>query len=335
MAFLSCRLFIQQSVVLVIISCLFSCATGGIQGPTGEPLPDVLTALENGQVRLSCDAVCAISWEATRPQVKALHDNELWNHLAIEVSRVGYKIDLAYYYLGRAAEGLGYYNSAKIYYNLALANIYDCDGIINTCDGFVFPRDLGKRLDHIEALEYSNKLASEEKLADEERNKLKYQEMAESKIKEEQKLYKKVRKIPARYVEENRDGYKKLLEMNSGNETYRKKYNYYRELADSRGKNKSTKIVSSSSYEGHENPSSGYKRALDEMEAMGAITKDSQTSSIYVETGFWKALDSQQKNAFCYMIQKIYPTYADSILDKYSGKKVADSNMHGEVTAIR
>ena len=335
MAFLSCRLFLQQSVVLFIISCIFGCASGGIQSSTGEPLPDVLAALKSGQVRLSCDAACAVSWGATRHQVKALHDNELWNHLAIEVSRVGYKVDLAYYYLGRAAEGLGYYHSASIYYNLALANIYECDGIINTCDGFVFPRDLRKRLDHIGVLEYSKKLADEDKLADEERNELKDQEIAELKIKEEQELYKKVRKIPARYVEENRDGYKKLLGMNPGNETYRKKYNYYRELADSRGKNKSTKIVSNSSYNLHKTPSSGYKSVLDEMEAMGAFTKDSQTSSIYVETGLWNALDYQQKNAFCYMIQKTYPTYAYSILDKSSGRKLADSNMHGEISAIR
>jgi tetratricopeptide (TPR) repeat protein len=335
MAFLSCRLFLQQSFVLFLISGIFGCASGGIQSPMGEPLPDVLAALKSGQVRLSCDAACAVSWGVTRHQVKVLHDNELWNHLAIEVSRVGYKVDLAYYYLGRSAEGLGYYNSASIYYNLALANIYECDGIINTCDGFVFPRDLRKRLDHIEVLEYSKKLANEEKLADEEKNELKDQKIAESKFKEEQELYKKVKKIPVRYIEENRDGYKKLLGMNPDNETYRKKYNYYRELADSRGKNKSTKIVSSSSYNAQENPSVGYNRALDEMEAMGAFTKDSQTSSIYIETGFWDKLDYQQKNAFCYMIQKTYPTYANSILDKSSGRKLAESNMNGKISAIR
>jgi tetratricopeptide (TPR) repeat protein len=338
MAFLSCRFSLQQSFVLLLISCLFGCASGGIQSPTGQPLPDVLAALESGQVRLSCDAACAVSWGTTRHQVKALHDNELWNHLAIEVSRVGYKVDLAYYYLGRAAEGLEYYDSASIYYNLALTNIYECDGIINTCDGFVFPRDLRNRLDHIEAIEYSKKLANKQKLADEERSEFKDKNIAESKLKEEQELYKKVRKIPARYVEENRDGYKKLSEMNPDNETYRKKYQYYRELAESRGKKKSTKIVSSSSYNGHEKPSSGDsgdKEALDELEAMGAFTKDSKTSSISVETGFWNTLDDQQKNAFCYKVQKTYPAYANSILDKYSGRKLAESNMHGQITAIR
>lgn len=284
---------------------------------------------------MSCDATCAVSWGATRNQVKTLHDNELWNHLAIEVSRVGYKVDLAYYYLGRAAEGLGYNNSATVYYNLALANIYECDGIINTCDGFVFPRDLRKRLDFIEALEISKKLANEEKLTEEGKNELKDQEIAESKFKEEQELYKKVRKIPARYVEENRDGYKRLLEINPGNETYRKKYNYYSELVNSRDKNKRTKIVSSSSNAAPENPVIGYERALEEMEAMGAFTKDSQAGLIYIETGFWNAMDDQQKNKFCDMIQKTYPTNDYSILDKYSGRKLADSNMHGEITTIK
>ena len=329
MAFLSCRFSLQQSFVLFLILCIFGCASGGIQSPTGDPLPDVLAALKSGQIRLSCDAACAVSWRTTRHQVKALHDNELWNHLAIEVSRVGYKVDLAYYYLGRAAEGLGYYDSASIYYNLALADIYECDGIINNCDGFVFPRDARNRLEHVEALEYSKKLANKE------RHESKDKKIAESKFKEEQELYKKVRKIPARYVEENRDGYKKLLEMNPDNETYRKKYQYYSKLAESRGKKKSTKIVSSSSYNVHEKPSSGDKGALDELEAMGAFTKDSKTSSISVETGFWNTLDYQQKNAFCHMVQKTYPAYANSILDKYSGRKLAESNLHREISAIR
>ena len=329
MAFLSCRFSLQQSLVLILISCIFGCASGGIQSPTGEPLPDVLAALKSGQIRLSCDAACAVSWRTTRHQVKALHDNELWNHLAIEVSRVGYKVDLAYYYLGRAAEGLGYYDSASIYYNLALADIFECDGIINNCDGFVFPRDARNRLEHVEALEYSKKLANKE------RHESKDKKIAESKFKEEQELYKKVRKIPARYVEENRDGYKKLLEMNPDNETYRKKYQYYSKLAESRGKKKSTKIVSSSSYNVHAKPSSGDKGALDELEAMGAFTKDSKTSSISVETGFWNTLDYQQKNAFCHMVQKTYPAYANSILDKYSGRKLAESNLHGEISANR
>ena len=152
MTVLSCRHFLQQSLIFFLFSCILGCASGGIQSPTGEPLPDVLSALKVGQIRLSCDAACAVSWQATRHQVKALHDNELWNHLAIEVSRVGFRVDLAYYYLGRAAEGLGYDNSANIYYNLALADIYECDGIINSCDGFVFPSDLRKRLDFTDSL---------------------------------------------------------------------------------------------------------------------------------------------------------------------------------------
>jgi len=46
-------------------------------------------------------------------------------------------------------------------------------------------------------------------------------------------------------------------------------------------------------------------------------------------------LDYQQKNAFCYKVQKTYPAYANSILDKYSGRKLAESDMHGEISAVR
>ncbi len=132
---------------------LYGCSTpGGIQLATGEPVSDVMAAFEGGDARLTCGMSCAGVYGAARRRLKALYENELWKDLALEVARIGHRDDQAYFYLGRAAEGLGYMNAARTYYNrLALANDFKCGGFINVCDGLVFPRDIWWRQSAIAA----------------------------------------------------------------------------------------------------------------------------------------------------------------------------------------
>ncbi|MBB3009991.1 hypothetical protein [Cupriavidus alkaliphilus] len=54
---------------------------------------------------------------------------------------IEFNYNLSYFYLGRAAEGLGYEAAAETYYLLA-ANTHQC---VKYCDGFVFPRDINLR----------------------------------------------------------------------------------------------------------------------------------------------------------------------------------------------
>ncbi len=140
--FLSAKYYL---LIFFALPMLISCAAGGVRTPSGAPITDVIGALENGEIRLSCDTACSGAWGSVSRKVKELHDNGLWRDLAIETARVGFREDLAYYYLGRSAEGLGYDSAADTYYRLALANRYKCDGFINNCDGFVFPQDINKR----------------------------------------------------------------------------------------------------------------------------------------------------------------------------------------------
>jgi S1-C subfamily serine protease len=108
--------------------------------------------LKSGTVRLLCESACTLRWNSRSRHLKALHDNKLWTDLANEVRDIDYVSDLSYYYLGRAAEGLGHTEAAATYYKLALTYLYRCDGWISGCDGFDFPRDIRVRLSGLTAV---------------------------------------------------------------------------------------------------------------------------------------------------------------------------------------
>ena len=121
---------------------IYGCASSGIQTPTGEQAMNVIVAFERGEARLNCGVPCSGAWGSARRQAKALYDQGLWKDLAIEVARVGFKADQTYFYLGRAAEGLGLTDAALTYYKLGLASSHKCAGIINNCDGLIFPVEI-------------------------------------------------------------------------------------------------------------------------------------------------------------------------------------------------
>jgi hypothetical protein len=55
---------------------------------------------------------CGFSWGWNKTKLKNMHDNMQWKKLADKVYDLGCGNDLAYYYIGRAAEGLGHGDSA-------------------------------------------------------------------------------------------------------------------------------------------------------------------------------------------------------------------------------
>jgi hypothetical protein len=136
---------------VVAASSLYGCASSGIQTPTGEQVTYVLEVFERGEARLTCGVACSGAWGSARREEKMLYDQGLWNDLAIKVAKVGFKADQTYFYLGRAAEGLGYANAARTYYKLALASDFKCAGLINNCDGIVFPKEILAALDRLPA----------------------------------------------------------------------------------------------------------------------------------------------------------------------------------------
>ena len=113
---------------------IISCSTGGTKNVSGADVSDISTSFNRGEIRLTCDTACSGSWGSSRRKAKSLFDNELWTDLVAEVTRVGHRVDLTYFYLGRAAEGLGKFEAAYTYYRLALATDYKCAGFVNNCD---------------------------------------------------------------------------------------------------------------------------------------------------------------------------------------------------------
>jgi hypothetical protein len=102
--------------------------------------------------------------------MNAAHD---WHDLAIGVMQVGYQTDLGYFYLGRAAQGLGADQAAIRYYEIAAAISQGsnpglkCKGVFDTCDGIAMPyilvtliqqsqADLQKRQAEAAAVEEAN-----------------------------------------------------------------------------------------------------------------------------------------------------------------------------------
>lgn len=137
------------SIALVLILSIFGCISGGIQSSTGEPVTDLFETFLSGEARLACQYACSGKWGSMRKKWKSLYDNGLWKDLAVGVAKVGHESDLSYFYLGRAAEGLGQIDSARTYYKLATTPVRKCHRIVNNCSGFVFPKDILARLDNL------------------------------------------------------------------------------------------------------------------------------------------------------------------------------------------
>ncbi|MDP3815720.1 hypothetical protein [Pseudomonas sp.] len=125
---------------------LSGCMSGGITTTTGESAPDTLAVFKSGEARLTCIVSCGYAWGAAGQHVKSLYTNGLWVDLVNEVTRIGHDDDLSYFYLGQAAERLGYEEAAKTYYKLALSPKLKCAGFINVCNGFDVPRLVNKSL---------------------------------------------------------------------------------------------------------------------------------------------------------------------------------------------
>ena len=113
--------------------------------------PDVLLQrLRAGDPLLECNFGCRDEWNVNRTTSLILNESRRWPELAGLVMQIGYVNDLTYYYLGRAAEGLGYRDAAKTYYQISerltvSGRACSAEGP-NFCNGEVFPAAAQARL---------------------------------------------------------------------------------------------------------------------------------------------------------------------------------------------
>ena len=96
---------------------LASCAT-----PRDEMTPELWQQFRDGRIVQDCSAACLPSWIASTSGIaKTAYDKSDWRGLAETVILSGYRTDQIYFYLGRAAEGLGHAQAAIRYYQLSLS----------------------------------------------------------------------------------------------------------------------------------------------------------------------------------------------------------------------
>ena len=104
---------------------------------------ETLAQLRAGRALLTCREPCLAEWRSAQPQAMQLDAGARWQELAMLLTRIGYQDDLSLYYLGRAAEGLGYREAAASYYRQSTqlsATPGSCQSLSRLCGGVVLPR---------------------------------------------------------------------------------------------------------------------------------------------------------------------------------------------------
>jgi S1-C subfamily serine protease len=115
-------------------------------------------AFKSGNIVLPMGTLEAADWTINRQNAYDLLAAGHWRGLADLVQRKGINNDLAWYYLGRAAEGLGDVELARTYYQRSLDRTksgkysHSCRGkVMSMCDGFDFPDVAQARLASLQA----------------------------------------------------------------------------------------------------------------------------------------------------------------------------------------
>jgi hypothetical protein len=137
--------------LLVAMVCL-AAAGCAEQRPAVTPA-DAAAMVRTGRALLSCRDSCLAEWQRNQPQAAQFDAAGRWPELAAVVVQTGYEDDLSLYYLGRAAQGLGYPGSAASYYRQSLrlsATGAACRYLSRMCGGQGFPQASTFRLAAIE-----------------------------------------------------------------------------------------------------------------------------------------------------------------------------------------
>jgi hypothetical protein len=122
----------------------------GCAGLSGQVSPSqAVDQVRSGLPLLSCHETCVEQWRAAQPEAANLAATGRWPELAALVVNTGYQDDLSLYYLGRAAEGLGYPGAAASYYRqstYASNTPQACRRQSGNCGGMNFPPAASQRI---------------------------------------------------------------------------------------------------------------------------------------------------------------------------------------------
>ena len=143
----------KLSGILAFMGILLTGCADKIPIMTPEIQSQLITQVKSGDAVLDCEAACYWAWiHKGHDDLAVLNAAENWEGLATRTLQIGRQIDLGYFYLGRAAEGLGADEAALKYYRIAGALTTDSNGSRqcaesgNTCNGISLPQDIYPRL---------------------------------------------------------------------------------------------------------------------------------------------------------------------------------------------
>jgi hypothetical protein len=151
------RVRLYQSLVVRSLAGLACLVPGGCAERLGSATPatpaESLALMQTGRPVLNCREACLAEWQRAQPQAAQLEAGGRAEELALLVLRIGYQDDLSLYYLGRAAEDMGYRAAAASYYRQSMqlsGTSISCGYLSRQCGGLALPQTASLRLAAVE-----------------------------------------------------------------------------------------------------------------------------------------------------------------------------------------
>ena len=144
------RKLCYRSLAAIVLLMVTGCGT---KKPVVDPAAAV-AQLSTGAPLLSCRADCVADWRRAQPHAEQLDAAARWSELAALIITINYQDDLTLYYLGRAAEGLGYPAAAASYYRQSTyisGSSLACQHESGVCGGVVLPDGALARIEALES----------------------------------------------------------------------------------------------------------------------------------------------------------------------------------------
>jgi hypothetical protein len=140
----------RQAAIWLVLLFLWGCAAGGGDGRyLNVSRSELLAQLQLGHSVLRCREGCLPVWRDAQPRAAQLDASDQWGDLAVLVMRTDYQDDLSLYYLGKAAEGMGFYPAAAAYYRQSMelsGTSISCANLSRLCGGLTLPVGAAHRL---------------------------------------------------------------------------------------------------------------------------------------------------------------------------------------------
>lgn len=133
---------------ILMAFALFAVA-GCVAQPAEIATTEAVARLRTGETLLTCRDACLAAWQRAQPQAVQLAAAGSWADLAALVLGVNYQDDLTLFYLGQAAEGLGYPGAAASFYRQSTylsGTAASCGYASRLCAGLDLPGVAYRRL---------------------------------------------------------------------------------------------------------------------------------------------------------------------------------------------